>query len=187
MLRQRIEGEDGGARQEVHLADPGNGRDPRATTHVKKDPRRAEDLIADANRARRLEAGVALDEAAAAHPGEPRLQAVLRLRHDGIRPGLDPAHVDAHRAPHDDAVLGSLTRDVGGPGAGDHRLGGRAADVDARAADELSLDHRDGHARGRESPRQRRPSLAGADDDRVEKSSLGSPPQSMSCCPPSTS
>ena len=55
-----------------------------------------------------------------------------------------------------------------GIGAGDQRLGRRAAGVDAGAAEQVALDQRDLHAGAGQPAGERRPGLAGADDDRVE-------------------
>ena len=67
-----------------------------------------------------------------------------------------------------DAELGAAPRDVRGVGARDQRLGRHAAGVDAGAAEQLALDQRDRHAGGGQPAGERRPGLAGADDDRVE-------------------
>jgi hypothetical protein len=53
-------------------------------------------------------------------------------------------------------------------GARDQGLGRHAAGVDAGAAEQLALDQRDPHAGGGQAADQRRPGLAGADDDGVE-------------------
>ena len=55
------------------------------------------------------------------------------------------------RAAIDDAVIRAAARQMRGIGAGDQRLGRHAAGVDAGAAEQLALDHRDLHA-GRGQP-----------------------------------
>ena len=66
-----------------------------------------------------------------------------------------------------DAEIGAAG-EMGGISARHHRLGRNAAGVDAGPADEVALDQRHRHARPGQAPGQRRPGLAGADDDRVE-------------------
>ncbi len=53
-------------------------------------------------------------------------------------------------------------------GAGDHGLSGRAAGVDAGAAEEFAFDEGDGLAGGGETGGERGASLAGSDDDGVK-------------------
>ena len=67
-----------------------------------------------------------------------------------------------------DAVVGAAPRQVRDTRAGDHRLGGRAADVDASAADVLALDQRDLPARLGERECQWLAGLAATDDHGVE-------------------
>ena len=67
-----------------------------------------------------------------------------------------------------DAELGGVAGRPGGAGAGHQRLGGRAAIVDAGAAQMLALDQRDLLAGAGQPRREERPGLAGTDDDGVE-------------------
>ena len=67
-----------------------------------------------------------------------------------------------------DPVFGAAPRQVSGVRAGHQRLGRDASGVDAGAADQFALDHRDALPGCRQSTRQRRPGLPGANDDRVE-------------------
>ena len=64
-------------------------------------------------------------------------------------------------------VIGRTAGQVGNSGAGDHRLGGSAARVDACPTDMLSLDQRGPPPGSGQRTRQRATPLSGADDDRV--------------------
>ena len=75
-------------------------------------------------------------------------------------------HIDGHRAVSD-AVVRRAPVQVGYPGAGDHRLGGGAALVDAGAADVLALYYRRLVSGAGEGAGQWAPALAGADHDGV--------------------
>jgi hypothetical protein len=66
------------------------------------------------------------------------------------------------------AVVRGAARQVRDARRGDHRLGRRAADVDAGAADVLTLHDRGLAAGAPERERERLAGLAGADDDGVE-------------------
>ena len=108
-----------------------------------------------------------LDHRAAGHRAQPALDPVARFADDGVGAGAHARHVDADR-PGDHAEVGAAAREVRGVGAGDHGLGRRAAGVHAGAAEQVSLDQRDGHARAGQPSGQRRTGLAGAHDDRIE-------------------
>ena len=80
---------------------------------------------------------------------------------------LHRSHVHGDRAGGDSVVRGSATK-IGHPGGGDHRLGGRAALVDAGAAHVLAL-HQSGFPAGLgQAPGQRHARLTGSDDHRIE-------------------
>src|SRR5687768_6543430 len=99
---------------------------------------------------------------------QPVDESLPRLVHYRILARLDARHVDTDRARDRDSEVGAAARDVRGPRARDQRLGGNAADVDARAAVELALDDRGFSARAREANCERRTGLSGTDHDRVE-------------------
>src|SRR6202012_1566909 len=67
-----------------------------------------------------------------------------------------------------DAILRRAPRHARCIGAGDHRLGGRAAGVHARPAKQLALHEAHRPAGSRRAPAQRRPGLARADNDGVK-------------------
>ncbi len=140
----------------------------RPAAGVDEDLRRLEQPVVDADRARALEAAVALDQRHVRRVAQPVRHAAVRLRDDLVLARLDPRHVDADRTVDHDAEVAGAACDVGGPRARDQRLGRNAADVDARAADALALEDRRLAARRREPHGQRRTCLPGADDDRVE-------------------
>src|SRR6266705_2694809 len=81
-----------------------------------------------------------------------------------------PAHVYRDAAGVD-AVVFRAPGEIRDAAARDHRLGGRAADVDAGAADLFALDHCELPAGASELNRQGFAGLPGADDDCIEHSS----------------
>jgi hypothetical protein len=163
-----IQAEDGGVGEVGHVADAGHVRHYGTTSHIDEDARRLEDLAARAESVRPLEAGVLLDDRAPASAAQMLLDAGPRVGDDLVGPRLDLDHVDRDGTAGDDPVVGSAPGDVGGPGARDERLGRHAPGVDAGSAEEVPLEEGDGQARLRQPPDQRRPRLAGPDDDRVE-------------------
>src|SRR5205085_6163266 len=68
-----------------------------------------------------------------------------------------------------DAVLGAAPGEGRGIGAGDGRLGGHAAGVDAGAAEQMALDQGHRHPGGGEPAGERRAGLPGTNDDRIER------------------
>ncbi len=71
------------------------------------------------------------------------------------------------------AIVGRAAREIGDPSAIEHRLGRRAAIVDAGAADIRALDERGLPAGAGTGFRQRIASLTGADNDGVVVIHLG--------------
>ena len=120
--------------------------DDGAAADVEEDLFGGEEIVADANLIGRFEAGVAGEDGAVLHAAQPGFEAVARIGDDFVFAGLDGLHVDRDGARYCYAV------GVGGAGflcdvgAGDEGLGGRAAGVDAGAAEELAFDERDGAA-----------------------------------------
>src|SRR5262249_48395174 len=139
MTRQRIEVEHRRVREVRDAVDPGPRWDRSAAADVDEDLVGAEELFADPNAVRRLEASLALDDGASIHPTQPRLDAMPSVASTCILPCLDPLHVDADRSADEHAVVARPSRDVGRTRARDERLGRHAAGVHARTAEELSL------------------------------------------------
>ena len=135
--------------------------------HVDEDAWRREHPIPHGDRARPGEAGVAPDQLEPGGAAQPARQAVDRLGDDAILARLHRLQVDTHRAVDEHAVVGGPARHVGGAGAGDHRLGGDAAVVDAGTAEMLALDQGGLHAGRGEAGGQEGAGLAAADDDGV--------------------
>src|SRR5205807_854290 len=75
--------------------------------------------------------------------------------------------IDAHGAVLH-AIVGAAAGEVGDAGAGDHRLRGRAAIVDAGAADELAFEKGGLPAGAGQRQAERLATLSTADDDGVE-------------------
>src|SRR5258707_10544630 len=112
--------------------------------------------------------GRAGEDGGVLHVAQIGLEAVAGFEDDLVFARLDGLHVDGDFARYCDAVgVGGagLLRDVG---AGDESLGGRAAGVDAGAAEELALDERDAAAGLREASGEGWAGLTGADDDGIE-------------------
>ena len=142
--------------------------DARAPADVEEDARRRRTSRADANRAG---ASKRAWPWTTVQPSMPRSHFSTPLRESPDTCRLAPStrcHVDADGTVDHDAVFGGAARQMRGIGAGDQRLGRRAAGVDAGAAEQLALDDATLHAGGRQARRERRAGLAGADDDGVE-------------------
>ena len=140
MARQPIERDHARVGEERHVLDARHVRHECPPADVEEDPRRAEQLIADADGRRALEARVPPQQRAAFHAEEPLL--VTGAGVGGHRPGAlgDPLHVDGNAALQDDAEVGRAARDVRGVRARHQCLGRHAAGVDAGAADQFPLD-----------------------------------------------
>jgi len=72
-----------------------------------------------------------------------------------------------HRISEPDPKLGGSARHMCRVGAGDQCLCRNAAGIDAGAAKRAAFNDRDGHARRRQAPGQRRSGLPGAYDDGI--------------------
>ena len=168
MVRDVVEREDGAVRQRIDLVEPRDRGTRGAAAHVEEDPWRAETPVADLDRVARDEAGMAADQGHAVGAVEPGLEPFPRLPRDPGGAAHRPRQIDRHRSRNDDAELGGAAGRVRDRGAGDERLGRRAAGVDAGAADAVPLDDRDAMSGGGEPCRERRTGLAGADDEGVE-------------------
>ena len=155
MFRQTVERQHRRIGEVWHLADARKIRHDGAAADVEKNTRRRQQLIADTNGVRRLEAGVPHEHTAAGHAVEPFLYPAARVAGDRIGPRLHARHVDTDRAVRNDAVVGAATGEMRGICAGDERLGRHATGVDAGAAEQLSLDDGDGHAGLRQPASQR--------------------------------
>ena len=98
---------------------------------------------------------------------QPTLARRAEVVDDGLLAPADLRHVHGYRtAAH--AVVGGAPGQVGDAGAGDHGLGRRAADIDARAADVLPFDDRGPATGAAQVQGQWFSRLAGAQDDRVK-------------------
>jgi hypothetical protein len=113
------------------------------------------------------EAGIADDDLGALQAAHPGLDALARLRDDGVLARHHTGHVHA-QVRHVEAELGPALSQPDGARAGHQRLGRHTAHVDAGAAEVVPLDD------GRLQPfataacGDGRPGLAGADDDGVK-------------------
>ena len=168
MLWQRVEFEDADIGQVVDVGQPRHVGHHRPAADVEEDPVGFE----DAGRPTRMVCG-------SSKRACPRIkvQPSMPSSQDST-PSRSPRTISSLRAltfamstltlAGADPVVGAAACDVGGVRTGDQGLGGNASGVDAGAADEFALDHRDGLAGRGQPTRQRWPGLPGADDDRVE-------------------
>ena len=83
-------------------------------------------------------------------------------------PGLDPFHVDVHRARDHDRRDRRRDGRVGRIGAGNEGLGGRASGVDAGSAEELRSTNATLQAGGGQATGKGGTCLSGPDDDGVK-------------------
>src|SRR5262249_35494591 len=136
---------------------------------IDEDAWRRERLLSDPDLARAGEAGVALvDRDIGVAPQSP-LDAARGEAEHVVFALLDLLHVDTDGTLDPDAVLAGAPSRMGGIGAGDQRLGRRAAGVDAGPAEAMALDNGNAHSCARQAVRQGGPGLAGADNDRIER------------------
>ena len=138
-----------------------------ARADVDEYPVGLENLFLDPYGARPLEARMTLVHGHVVKGLEPLLDALARTAHDGVLARLDLRHVDRHVAADDDAELAGAPRDVGGAGARHQRLRRNAADVDAGAAEPVSLRHGYLHAGAGQGRRETGARLTGSDHDGV--------------------
>src|SRR6185436_9159340 len=164
-VHQRLVGEVG------DFVDPFQLRHQRPAADVEEDFFGLKDVPVDLNRGSVLEARMTLDHARALQPAHPLLQGAARTGDDLVLARFDPLHIHSGFSTHRYAVLGGSLGKARGVGARHHGLGGRAAIVHAGAAELVALDHGDFHPGAREARGERRPGLAGADDDGVEAGS----------------
>jgi hypothetical protein len=168
MLWEKIHVHHGLAGEIRDLVEARHLRHGRAPAHIDEDLRRFEQRFADLHLRRRYEAAVALKHRAAIQRFQRALHGVARGRDDRILARLHGFRVHRNRPPDDDTVVRMAPRGMRRIGARDQRLGGGAAIVHAGAAEVRALDHRNLAAGRDQPPRQRRPGLAGADDNGVE-------------------
>src|SRR5262245_56809182 len=150
-----------------HLVEAGDRGDRRPPAHIYEDAVGFEHGTVHCDFLVRDKPGMAFVDCAAFQCFERALDASPRCPRDGVLARLDGLHVYSDRAADGHAVITRTARQKSSKGARDQRLGGRASGIDARAAEELSLD--DGYllAGSDETPRQRRPGLSCPDDDRI--------------------
>ena len=166
MAGQGVELEQGGVGQRLDLIDAGKVGHDRPAADVD------EESVRPRARRRRPQPWSAkrsgawpVDDRAVRHALEPGFEMRARVPDDLVLSRHDGGEIDADRAGAD-AVIAGAPRHMGGIGAGDERLGRRAAGVDAGPADQLALDQRDCLAGRGEPAGHRRTGLAGADHDR---------------------
>ena len=167
MWRSGVELQHRRVRQEWNLVEARHRRDRCASPDVEEDAIGGEDLIPDSDFAGRSQSGMSRVDVAVRQAAQHLLDAAARSFRDRVLPGFDALHVDAHVAVDGHAEVACATRQMGGVCAGHHRFGWNASGVDARAAEQMPLDDGHRHAGVRQSLRESRSSLAGADDDRV--------------------
>ena len=168
MAGERVEREQRGVGEEGDVANAGHLRDGGATADVEEDAGACDALVADPERIRRFEAGMATDERDIVHTSDPGFETGARVARHPTCPRHRPCEIDPDRRIDHHAIIRRAPREVGGIGAGDQRLGRHAAGVDAGSAEMMALDQSDFHPRRREPRRQRRTGLAAAHDDGVE-------------------
>src|ERR1700685_2553650 len=106
---------------------------------------------------------MALIDCAVGLAPHPPFDAFAPAAHDGVLTRLDPLHVNADLVAEDDAVLGGSSCYMSGAGAGHKGFGGRAAVVDAGAAEQLALDNSHLHPGLAKANGEKWPRLARAD------------------------
>ena len=165
-------GHDRGRIERRHLIEAGHWRPARSITGVDEhvptggQPPASGGVQVHLDRHGPAEASLAKDQFDAIGALDAALSAVAEAIHNIAFPLPYARHVHADRA-CPDTVVGRAAREVGHPGAGDHRLGRRAAHVDARSAHVLAFDQRRSVACPGQRGRQRSAGLAGAKHDGV--------------------
>ena len=151
-----------------HLIESGHRRHGRTPADIDEDLLGLQHGPADLHGLGPDERAMALKHRAAFELLERALHAIARRCHDRILARLDGFHVDRDRPADGDAVVGMAARQMRRIGACHHRLGRRAAIVDAGAAEVSTLDHRDLAPGRNEAAGKRRSGLTGPDDDGIE-------------------
>ena len=144
MLGKLFEFEDGLIGEEGDAIDAGEIRNARARADIQEDVAGREDAFAHTDAIGGFERRGAADEGATFHGGDPLFATRTRIGDDGVFAGLDAFEIDTNGGRGIETVLSAAARRVCGVGAGDHGFGGRAAGVDARAADVFLFDESDG-------------------------------------------
>lgn len=101
----------------------------------------------------------------------PLVDAVARLQDDLVLAGLDALHLDRDVA-CGKSEFGTAPGHVNRPRTGHHGFGRYAAHIDTGAAKVPALDHRRAQALRGAARSQRRPCLAGSDDDGIKRFDL---------------
>jgi hypothetical protein len=167
MPRQEIDVQHRAVGEVVDLVEAGDVGHGGAAADIDEDLVGAEHLRPDRDLVRRHEARLALVDGAVLELLHRSLDALAGAAGDGVLARLDLLHVDRDLAADGEAVVRAAPGHVHGIGAGDQRLGGRAAGVDAGAAETAALDDRHLHAGSGQPPRERRACLARSNDDGV--------------------
>ena len=146
---------------------PGYIGDRRSPAHVDHHGPGRQPLARHLHCARTDEPGMPPDQCQAIPGfGQPPLNPLTPAGHDGVLAIHHRWQIDRD-ATHPHAQGAGLAGHVGGPGAGDHRLGGRAASVRAGAAQGRPLHQRHPLAQPDQLCGQRHPRLPASDDNHV--------------------
>src|SRR5688572_13004017 len=167
VLRQRVQRHHRAVRQELNAVEPRHRRHECPRADVQEDAVGAQRLTRDLDFMGGAESGVRGIDVAMRQPSQHLLDADARAIGDRVLPGLDALHVDGDMAVHRHAEVSGAACQVSRVGAGHHCLRWNAAGVHARTAEKMAFDDGDRHAGLRQSLCERRPSLAGANDDCV--------------------
>ena len=167
MLRQDVDSHHARVRQVVEAVEPGQWRHVGACSDVDEDLLRVELMLADTNLVWPREPRVSLVDGAVVHASEPALEPEVGFLHDRVLPCLHTPHVDANPAVDHDAEICGSAGDICGARACYQRLGRDTADVDTRAAEQVTFDDRHLPPRAGQLGRKTGPGLPGTDHDRV--------------------
>ena len=167
VARHEVDGHHRAVRQIGHLIEPGQVWHQSPAADIDEDAFGGEERITDLNLVRRDEAAMAVIDRAIGQAPQALLYTHARLPGNPILSGFYPRHVDMHRTFETNPELAGSANDMCRIGTGDQGLGRNAAGVDASAAKRAAFNDRNGHARRRQAPRQRRSGLPGAYDDGI--------------------
>ena len=166
-------------REKRGAIDAGQFRDRGTTADVDEDAVGAEEGLTNRDLPCRAEAGVAPEHVALLEALQHLLEALSRLGGDCVLAGLDARDVHTDPAIDGHTIVSGAARKMGCIGTGDHGLRRDAACIHAGATDEMPFDNRHAHPFAAQAAGERRPGLAGSDDDgvvrRVHVVPLGDP------------
>ncbi len=133
-----------------------------------------QNFVVDHDRAGRLKAGMALDDRTIFKSSHPFFHAPVRPSGNCILARFDTLHIDAHVAADIKTIFGASASHMGRVRARNHRLCRDTSRIHTGAAKLVAFNNGDCHARSRKPRSQRRPCLAGPDDDCVVVGHCGS-------------